>query len=190
MHIGIDEADADLVPKPISDAPLPRKGPLPQDFQDALSIIFPGEKKPDGSSDNVAAAPAPPPPISSGAFIESAPNILLQSSVDDHHLHANMPTMLMPEDHSQHSLDIYAAFSVMGDTGSTMAAPLIQPDMSFAEDVDVPDPQSLALIAPPEEANVIDGMEEEVDEKTSRMIELDDLAMLGIDADDLAAQCM
>lgn len=161
---------------------------MPQDFQDALSIIFPGEKKPDGPADNVV-----PQPITGGAFIESAPNILLPSVNVDEHFQADIPTMLMPEDHSQHSLDIYASFSVLGDSGTVSAvAPIIQPDMSFAEDVDIPDTQSLALIAPPDAYNVIDDVKEDLsdEKKTSRMIELDDLAMLGIDADDLAAQCM
>lgn len=53
---GIDAADADQVIKPISDAPLPRKGPLPQDFQDALSIIFPGEKRLEDDGTHAAGA--------------------------------------------------------------------------------------------------------------------------------------
>lgn len=30
---GIDDAESEFIPKPISDAPVPRKGPLPKDFQ-------------------------------------------------------------------------------------------------------------------------------------------------------------
>lgn len=45
---GIDVAESDdCVPRPISDGPLPRKGPLPKDLEEALNIIFPGEKKSD-----------------------------------------------------------------------------------------------------------------------------------------------
>ena len=45
---GIDVAESDdCVPRPISDGPIPRKGPLPKDLEEALNIIFPGEKKSD-----------------------------------------------------------------------------------------------------------------------------------------------
>ncbi|XP_067637318.1 zinc finger matrin-type protein CG9776 isoform X2 [Eurosta solidaginis] len=44
---GIDEAEKDdCVARPIA-GPLPRKGPLPKDLEEALNIIFPGEKRPD-----------------------------------------------------------------------------------------------------------------------------------------------
>lgn len=50
---GIDEEESEeFVPKPITEGPPPGKGPLPKDLEDALNIIFPGEKKPGDESDN------------------------------------------------------------------------------------------------------------------------------------------
>lgn len=49
---GIDmEESEEFVPKPITDGPPPGKGPLPKDLEDALNIIFPGDKKPGEGSD-------------------------------------------------------------------------------------------------------------------------------------------
>lgn len=186
MYLGIDEADADLVIKPISDAPLPRKGPLPQDFQDALSIIFPGERKP------VAPLPVEPPKpqvtesdISSGStFTSDTTAALLQA--DQHNA---LLQQQLHEDQSEHSMDnVYSAFSVVN------GVPVINQDLQFAEDVDVPDvpmiqvPQLPSQDEPLAEIKASKSPEEE--SKTSRMDELNDLAMLGIDADDLAAQCI
>lgn len=44
---GIDETEQEFIPKPISEAPqgsIPRKGPLPQDFQDTLNLLFDADK--------------------------------------------------------------------------------------------------------------------------------------------------
>jgi hypothetical protein len=40
---GIDATEDEFIPKPISDAPAPRRGPLPKDFQQALDILFDGD---------------------------------------------------------------------------------------------------------------------------------------------------
>ncbi|KAL9885611.1 zinc finger matrin-type protein CG9776 isoform 1-T2 [Glossina fuscipes fuscipes] len=50
---GIDQEESEeFVPKPITDGPAPTKGPLPKDLEEALNIIFPGEKKPDDGEGN------------------------------------------------------------------------------------------------------------------------------------------
>lgn len=187
MFPGIDEADADLVLKPISDAPLPRKGPLPQDFQDALSIIFPGEKKPDAPL-----APGQTAGTEASAVVTSAPinsqfpsdTSGLSNSLDSNENH---PTAMLHDEQSQLSMDMFTAFSAANDVPSMIN----QQDMSFAEDVDVPVVVSQNL---PLQQQVDAAIEKETDEaaekKKTRMDELNDLAMLGIDADDLAAQCM
>lgn len=176
-----------MVLKPISDAPLPRKGPLPQDFQDALSIIFPGEKKPDAplapgqTADTEASAVVTSAVISSQ--FSSDPSAV-SNSLDGHENH---PPAMLHDEQSQLSMDIFTTFPTANDVPSMIN----QQDMSFAEDVDVPVVVSQNL---PLQQQVDAAIEKETDEaaekKKSRMDELNDLAMLGIDADDLAAQCM
>ncbi|KAJ6635398.1 Zinc finger matrin-type protein, partial [Pseudolycoriella hygida] len=82
---GIDEADADLVRKTISDAPLPRKGPLPQDFQDALSIIF-DQKSIQETETEKAVQPEP-------TIKSDAPTVPIQ----------------IVNEHSQHATELYQA---------------------------------------------------------------------------------
>ncbi len=158
--------------KTISDAPLPRKGPLPQDFQDALSIIF--DQK-----------PIPDPEASTDSMI----NLPDQSNIDgDLQM---IPMQIVDE--SQHAMDLYqASFPLAG-----MKPP--DADLSFAEDVDIPDPLPLLPILPPppmigDVANAFSNVIEEDPSITAKKLEdsalMDDLAMLGIDADDLAAQCI
>lgn len=173
--------------KPISDAPLPRKGPLPQDFQDALSIIFPGEKKPDaplapGQTTGTDTSAV----VTSSAINSQFPSdpSAVSNSLDDNENH---PSAMMHDEQSQLSMDMFTVFSASNDAPSMIN----QQDMSFAEDVDVPVVVSQNL---PLQQQVDAAIEKETDEaaekKKSRMDELNDLAMLGIDADDLAAQCM
>lgn len=163
--------------KPISDAPLPRKGPLPQDFQDALSIIFPGDKKPDA------------PTTQTIGLSETSDAVALDPSGGTNNLLDNQETHTpsLHDDQSQLSMDMFATFAATNDAPSMIQ----QPDMTFAEDVDVDDVVSQNL---PLQQQVDAAIEKETDEaaekKKSRMDELNDLAMLGIDADDLAAQCM
>ncbi|CAD7092286.1 unnamed protein product [Hermetia illucens] len=58
---GIDESEVDAFPKSISDAIILRKGLLPKDFQEALKIIFPGEKKSeDEISEKINSTPTEP----------------------------------------------------------------------------------------------------------------------------------
>lgn len=203
---GIDEADVDAVPKPISDAPLPRKGPLPQDFQDALSIIFPGEKKPNGEE-----------------ATSNHGQLLVQQSSQMIHEQPEISTatalglISATDEQSQHSMDIYgAAFPMhLTATGVLQQQPnphIMMEDMSFAEDVDIPDviisttqtmisgdiaaavavaaAGAAAASAIDEEAEKQLKNDPEMEKKMSRLDELNDLAMLGIDTDDLAAQCM
>lgn len=57
---GIDEEESEeFMPKPITEAPppsLPGKGVLPKDLEDALNIIFPGDKKPGDDEDKAKAS--------------------------------------------------------------------------------------------------------------------------------------
>lgn len=191
---GIDEGDVDAVPKPISDAPLPRKGPLPQDFQDALSIIFPGEKK-ENSGDvatnadqqNLDQQPAAVQMIDQPEMSTAAALGFIAASTDDQ---------------SQHSMDMYgASFQIQQQQQQPNA--IMMEDLSFAEDVDIPDVViptgqmiagdigSVIAAGAVEDESVKELKNDpEMEKKMSRLDELNDLAMLGIDTDDLAAQCM
>lgn len=188
---GIDEGDVDAVPKPISDAPLPRKGPLPQDFQDALSIIFPGEKKPtdDNATVNVEQNLESQ---SSGQIIEQQPEMMSTAAA------LGFIAASAADEQSQHSMDMYgsaAAFSMQ----QQQSGAIMMDDLSFAEDVDIPDvaTQQMAEGGDPatdavvQDESVLESKSDpEMEKKMSRLDELNDLAMLGIDTDDLAAQCM
>lgn len=101
--------------------------------------------------------------------------------------------MQIVDEQSQHTMDLYQAASF------PLASLTSEADLSFAEDVDIPDPLPLAIPPPPPPSN-----KETVDKATKVVVEdpavtakkledsalMDDLAMLGIDADDLAAQCI
>lgn len=197
---GIDEADADQVIKAISDAPLPRKGPLPQDFQDALSIIF--DRKPD---DEIAATvpdqPAEPPIIPTPSIIAeplSAEEVLQQQQQQQ-----AAAMQLMMDEQSQQSMDLYSAFAVVNgvamlktdhlagftNTEEPEIAPLpIHPVGHVPLPPTPHDGENGGTNAEKAEVESSDSRDAEL--KAARQAELDDLAMLGIDADDLAAQCM
>lgn len=101
--------------------------------------------------------------------------------------------MQIVDEQSQHTMDMYqASFPLAG---------IQQPeaDLSFAEDVDIPDPLPLAIPPPPpppatlEAAKSTKTVEEDASVAAKKLEDsalMDDLAMLGIDADDLAAQCI
>lgn len=159
-----------MVRKTISDAPLPRKGPLPQDFQDALSIIFDQKTIPDPETDKINQPDA---------------NIDADSQI--------IPMQIVDEQ-SQHTMDIYqTSFPLAG---------IQQPevDLSFAEDVDIPDPLPLPLAIPPPpppitevaektSSKTVDDNDDDSPSAAAKKLEdsvlMDDLAMLGIDADDV-----
>lgn len=148
--------------KTISDAPLPRKGPLPQDFQDALSIIFDQKPIPDPEAEQINQ----PKPIADAD--------------------AQIIPMQIVDEQSQHTMDMYQQFPLPGLKADV--------DMSFAEDVDIPDPMPLPPPPPPPvQEEIVKPVEEDPSVVAKKMEDsalMDDLAMLGIDADDLAAQCI
>lgn len=102
--------------------------------------------------------------------------------------------MQIVDEQSQHTMDLYQASFPLIVSGIKSDA-----DLSFAEDVDIPEPLPIILLPPPPPIN-----DDHLD-KSIKMIEddpiaaakkledsalMDDLAMLGISADDLAAQCI
>ncbi|KNC33977.1 Zinc finger matrin-type protein [Lucilia cuprina] len=258
---GIDvEESEEFVPKPITEAPPPGKGPLPKDLEDALNIIFPGEKKPGGESDNEEeeknktkgetqiindeAVMQPEELAKDGIHLvtfEETSQLGLdeasQMSMNEPLVFNRPPSnptaanatvisnadMELEDDNSQNQLDTQPP---------PPAPPHIEPTPKVSE-ISVTSPQTTAetdkeqtiempdIPIPPEIVNSNSTKHEKIpeipqqveqqittntdidladipqppaspteSEKNRRQEELDDLAMLGIDADDMAAQCM
>lgn len=196
---GIDEADSDLVPKPISDAPIPRKGPLPKDFQEALDIIFDGDKQ---KPADVIANETKPPEIVPAAPVDMVvdndqPQMIEHEAIEiyNQQIAAQYSTAVVSgpavsyDDESQNqplemgqvldpSVKLPAEPPALPTTGK--ASPVEDSrtsgndDPSNGESEPPPQPPT-----PPEIEN---------EETRRKRAELEELAMLGIDADDMAAQ--
>ncbi|XP_029721524.2 zinc finger matrin-type protein CG9776 [Aedes albopictus] len=189
---GIDEAEADLVPKPISDAPIPRKGPLPKDFQEALDILFDGDKpKP---AELIASETKPP---------ELMPPIPVVPIMD-----TDQPQMIVPE-----AIEIYNQQIAAQYSSAVVSAPAIAYDdesqnqpLEMGSNADhssdsLPPVRAEGSPPLPPSSENDDGSggsepipqappppEIENEETRRKRAELEELAMLGIDADDMAAQ--
>lgn len=152
---GLDP-EMDDIPKPISDAPIARKGPLPKDFQDTLDLLYDGDRpKPvEFEVKVIEVMPVEPPPM----------------MVPD----PDGPQMMTAEELSQHAL-LYGGF--------------------YAHNADGTDPNEGRKNQPeptekdPEpEENTTEPVEAVDDEKKEQqMDEMDDLAMLGIDVNDVGS---
>lgn len=209
---GVDETETDLIPKPISDAPIPKTGPLPKDFEEALNIIFPGEKK---SDENEANDETKENNQEDNTNQVAPPG---DDMIDQHHHQIYVENMNIEE-------------TIVGDNGMqiindessqvSLGYPMVPGHAAAAEMMMAP-PQEITGIGfmPPssisaapslihqdiyneqelnfEHVMISNGEENQKEkeqsptnsEKLRRQEELDDLAMLGIDADDLAAQCI
>lgn len=147
---GIDESESDR-PKPINDAPVPRRGPLPRDLEEALNIIFPGER-PEG------AQPERKPFVVTGHIKDNGTEII---------------TGPEPEDEvSQNTAAMYQAFTAYQQQPQQQEGEVLTP----AEEESVPGGEVV-----PDETGEVAGQPD---------MDMDELAMLGIDASDLAAQCV
>lgn len=191
---GIDETEADLVPKPISDAPIPRKGPLPKDFQQALDILFDGDKpKPAEVIANETKPPELPPPPPVEAPIDT-----------------DRPQMIVPEAIEMYNQQIAAQYNTAVVSGAAISydendesqnQPLEMATSKTAVVVKSEPPESApikikeepkngtaeAAVADAEPASKV-APDVENEETRRKRAELEELAMLGIDADDMAAQ--
>jgi hypothetical protein len=149
---GIDEIDRDSIPKPISDAPIPRKGPLPLEFQETLNILFDGDKPKPVPEMKPAEIPAPPPLESPDQMDNDAPHIL------------------RPE-------DVYSQLFVP-PIPPTNGENLEKAQMDIITS-EIPIPE-----LPDKKAKKEDDKKKQEKDKHNG-IDLDELALLGIDADDL-----
>jgi len=155
---GLDPEDSEFIPKPISDAPVMRKGPLPKDFQETLDLLF------DGDTPKPVVIEVKPPP-------EIVPEPPVMGPIDE-----DVPQMILAEDLSQHAL-LYGNFYGQQD-GQAAAPPL--PDST----VDGESKMMEAQMDISNEAADDDGNSEEISSKDQ---EMDDLALLGIDVNDVGS---
>lgn len=189
---GIDEAEADLVPKPISDAPIPRKGPLPKDFQEALDIIFDGDKQKSGEM--IANETKPPeviPPVPVVPAIDTdQPQMIVPEAIEiyNQQIAAQYSTAVVSgaavsyDDESQNQpLDMTPHDSNVEHSSDSLLPSANSPDDNTASNDGTGSCETDSLQAPPPP-------EIENEETRRKRAELEELAMLGIDADDMAAQ--
>lgn len=165
---GIDDAESEFIPKPISDAPIQRKGPLPLEFQQTLDLLF------DGDTPKPVVIEQKPEPV---IPIEPQPPMV----IDD-----DQPHMVNMEDISQHGIygtyGNFSSSSFFGQSAENHPAPDIPP----------PPPISIAqsliadsVIAPPPPAEKKKEVAKIDPKMNVNQMELDDLALLGIEMDDL-----
>lgn len=150
---GITQEEHDSVPQTISEDP--RKGPLPNDFQEALNIIFDGAKPP-------SPIPVPEPPEEvepQYVYDPDAPTILTHEDLSRHSFpeQPNFNEIVLPDSLPQHAPPTNNSKHVNNKQKKSPPIPVVTPTKA----------QTMA--------QQMDALE---------------LAMLGIDASDLAAQCM
>lgn len=224
---GIDETETEFVPKPISDAPIPRKGPLPKDFEEALNIIFPDEKKPD---DSVMAKPLgetqiiiEEPVMQQSDLIKEGIHMMTveetslvgldeasQMSMNEP-LQFNKPALSAEVTAAQNSVNKSVDISSQSEFIENVTAACIssipppplesEAEEKKAENDNIEEvtfhkksPDGTRFLSPTKDivANISNDrpLSPTDSEKHRRQEELDDLAMLGIDADDMAAMCI
>lgn len=193
---GIDETEADLVPKPISDAPIPRKGPLPKDFQQALDILFDGDKpKPADVIANETKPPElPPPPPREPVIDTDQPQMIVPEAIEiyNQQIAAQYNTAVVSgaaisyDEHDESQNQPLEMATTKGQQAVKSEPPETtplkikeEPKNGTAEEAE---PATKAVAPPPPPADV------ENEETRRKRAELEELAMLGIDADDMAAQ--
>ncbi|XP_055644714.1 zinc finger matrin-type protein CG9776 [Toxorhynchites rutilus septentrionalis] len=190
---GIDEAEADLVPKPISDAPIPRKGPLPKDFQKALDIIFDGDKpKPAEMIANETKPPEVIPPVPIVPVLDTdQPQMIVPEAIEiyNQQIAAQYSTAVVSaaavsyDDESQNQpLEMVSADAMVEHSSDSQLPGAYSPDdNNTASNDGTASGETDSLPAPPP-------VEVENEETRLKRAELEELALLGIDADDMAAQ--
>lgn len=192
---GIDENEADSVPKPISDAPIPRKGPLPKDFQQALDILFDGDKpKPADVIANETKPPElpPPPPVEPNVIDTDQPQMIVPEAIERYNqqMAAQYSTAVVSgaavsyneDDESQNQPLEMTGLKSEASNSSTPIESIPHP----ASEEDTGESKNGTAESEPEvPAKKVDVENEETRRKRA---ELEELAMLGIDMDDMAAQ--
>ncbi|XP_055614281.1 zinc finger matrin-type protein CG9776-like, partial [Uranotaenia lowii] len=182
---GIDEAEADSVPKPISDAPIPRKGPLPKDFQEALDILFDGDKpKPADLIANETKQPElPPVPVEPVVMDTDQPQMIVPEAIEiyNQQIAAQYSGAVVQANPVAYDDEAQNQPLDMDGTDSRQAPGETLDENTASNDSDVVTNEGETILPPPPP-------EIENEETRRKRAELAELAMLGIDADDMAAQ--
>ncbi|XP_070142707.1 zinc finger matrin-type protein CG9776 isoform X4 [Drosophila kikkawai] len=192
---GIDEAESDLVPQPLDAAEQPRDGELPKDLAAALDIIFPSE----GAAQEEAEEPQSVPQTIT-TIVEDEP-VLSEHNLQDL---AKQGIHLVTIDEAAEASKTISTENTeetqkLNGAKSSVAATNLK-QMVEAEDIPMPCSPVPAVVVEEatskpialKEADVSDIPEPPASpsgsEKLRRQAELDELAMLGIDSNDMAAQ--
>lgn len=152
---GLDpEMDSEFIPQPISDAPIPLKGPLPKDLQETLDLLYDGDKP--------------------KQIIHEVKEVVTQAAVEApamNYIDPELPTMMTAEEMSQHAM-MYGGFMVQNADGSNPN------EVVKSESTEIVGNNSLIGSID------IDDENEKMEEDRADM---DELAMLGIDVNDVGS---
>lgn len=206
---GIDQSEVEPEPAKPPNLLMPRKGPLPQDLEDALNILFPGEKQPETE-------PARKPFIVTGHVKDNGTEIITGPEPADEVTH-NTEEMYKAfaayggEHNPELWYDVGSGTTTTTTTTNTTTDPITTDVTTTAAtataEVNVCEPLPATgatkdVVAMVEEGQASEVVQHAIDvapttelppsevrmQPKMSMEEMDDLAMLGIDASDLAAQ--
>lgn len=199
---GIDEPETDLVARPLDSAAQPADGALPQDLAEALNIIFPSEGSAAEAADDSSQLPSVPQTVTT--IVEDEPVL------SEHNLHdlAKQGIHLVTIQEAEASK---SANSSSKEPKKDKESPALngktEPQTKSLKQIeadDIPMPSSPPSGPPAKEVKNCEPVTNQTEtldipepkeslsesEKLRRQAELDELAMLGIDSSDMAAQCM
>lgn len=156
---GLDpEEDSEFIPQPISDAPIARKGPLPKDFQETLDLLYDGD--------------TPKPVVMEPKFVPEVIPVEPLPMLPDQ----DGPQMIMAEDLSQHGALLYGGFYQQNDDEQEETS---APDSN--NDIESRDNRGN------EDANGDVELIATEDSMKDQQLNMEELAMLGIDVDDVGS---
>lgn len=155
---GLDpEQDSEFIPRPISDVPIARKGPLPKDFQDTLDLLYDGD--------------TPKPVVIEPKYVPEIIPVEPPPMVAD----PDGPHMIMAEDLSQHAL-LYGGF-YPEESEEPIGDKTLAEESKNEEDAAEHDEESNGKV---KQIEADDALKEQ-------QMDMDELAMLGIDVNDVGS---
>ncbi|XP_022214430.2 zinc finger matrin-type protein CG9776 isoform X2 [Drosophila obscura] len=197
---GIDEVETDLVPQPLDAAEQPQDGELPKDLAEALDIIFPTEGLAGDASDENSQTQSGPQTITTIVEDEPALNednlqdlakqgihLVTIGEADVEACAVSSPMEMSTEDEESQllngkseadSLKLFDAENIPMPSSPHAPVPVVAAETKSKV---ISDPVDLSDIPQPPASPT-------ESEKMRRQAELDELAMLGIDSSDMAAQ--
>ncbi|XP_015038056.2 zinc finger matrin-type protein CG9776 isoform X3 [Drosophila pseudoobscura] len=197
---GIDEAETDLVPQSLDGAEQLRDGELPKDLAEALDIIFPTEGSAGDATDDNSQTQSEPQTITTIVEDEPALNEDNLQDLAKQGIHlvtigeadasnaVNSPMEMSTEDEESQqllngkseseSLKLFDAEDIPMPSSPKAPGPVVAVETKSQV---ISDPVDLSDIPQPPASPT-------ESEKMRRQAELDELAMLGIDSSDMAAQ--